>query len=591
MKKFFVSISLSVALCLPAVAGVVSPRNASDLAEAFFGGSNLTLSAGSVSTKASSDYPFYVFNREGGGYVIISGEDSISPVIAYSETGSFSVNEISPAFRAWLENVEKGIEYNRANGAEVTPEIARMWRQVAAYSATKAAGDQHMVRNASTGMVGTPEWKQSSPYNSKCPLLLGQYTVVTGCVPLALSEVMYYYRWPDTYYGTGPIPSYTVTYDGTPQTFGGYTPGTYNYGNMDTMYQLITDVGQALQVIYNGTSSSASGKKIVSVAGEYFRYNKGAVILNRESYDATEWYSMICAEIDANRPVIVDAFSGSGGGHCFIFDGYTESVLDLVHVNWGWGSSMNEWVSLGAEYYGDQAAIFGFEPDRSGVSSESETSLIITGGNNFTFSAPPVQGNTFSVTVSCINNAGAYPYTGHIRVVHLDKNGSFVENLSTNITSCTSLAPGSRYTSVTFNNCRINSPIEFGDCISVYHRPSGSSTWRPLKPSINGAAIPSYPLVPRTFIDAKASYNVGEFFYFRLKNTPMSYMYSSNGGSAYLSRWTIYRNGSLVKVCDKWSIDRYVQLDSAGEWMILCELFDGNFSAPVETVMTKFTVE
>ena len=49
-----------------------------------------------VKTKAVSEQqpPFYVFNREGGGFVIISGEDAINPVIAYSFDNQFSVENM-----------------------------------------------------------------------------------------------------------------------------------------------------------------------------------------------------------------------------------------------------------------------------------------------------------------------------------------------------------------------------------------------------------------------------------------------------------------------------------------------------------------
>lgn len=51
----------------------------------------------------------YAFNIEGGGYVIASADDRTLPVLGYSQTGSFDVNQIPDNMRTWLQGYAEQI--------------------------------------------------------------------------------------------------------------------------------------------------------------------------------------------------------------------------------------------------------------------------------------------------------------------------------------------------------------------------------------------------------------------------------------------------------------------------------------------------
>ena len=66
----------------------------------------MTLSYTAMSLKGQNDY--YVFNREGGqGYVIVSGDDMTDPVLAYSNHGSFDLNQAPEALKIMLERYQQ----------------------------------------------------------------------------------------------------------------------------------------------------------------------------------------------------------------------------------------------------------------------------------------------------------------------------------------------------------------------------------------------------------------------------------------------------------------------------------------------------
>ncbi|MDE5552637.1 MAG: Spi family protease inhibitor, partial [Muribaculaceae bacterium] len=59
--------------------------------------------------------PFYVYNEPRGGYVIISAENKVFPVLGYSLTEHFNPNEISEVEQALLRNYALDIEEVRYN--------------------------------------------------------------------------------------------------------------------------------------------------------------------------------------------------------------------------------------------------------------------------------------------------------------------------------------------------------------------------------------------------------------------------------------------------------------------------------------------
>ena len=63
-------------------------------------------------------YPlYYVFNfTDNSGYVIASGDDSITEVLGYSDEGAFDINNITSDMRWWLSEYERDIKYAIKNG-------------------------------------------------------------------------------------------------------------------------------------------------------------------------------------------------------------------------------------------------------------------------------------------------------------------------------------------------------------------------------------------------------------------------------------------------------------------------------------------
>lgn len=152
----------------------------------------------------------YIAQLAGGGFCLCGADDLVLPVYLYSPQGAYK--EDNPDFRYVLWEIatrsEKLTEATANNAPELEPyktalaERALFWQDLIAGSATPAAEDPKAARGepAQMELPLTSNWHQSSPYNDQCPNLTpgeDEHAVV-GCVATALSQLLYYWKWPNT---------------------------------------------------------------------------------------------------------------------------------------------------------------------------------------------------------------------------------------------------------------------------------------------------------------------------------------------------------------------------------------------------------
>lgn len=169
----------------------------------------------------------YVAILSTGGFALCGADDQLLPVYLYSAEEPYDptdpVNqdilaEIGGrllAFDAALAARDPILDEYAAGLAE----RAAVWQDLASGSIPPA----HITRSTPSAMQlpVTDTWRQGAPYNEYCPLLSaerGERTIV-GCVATAMSEIMYYWKWPSTGQGTGSTtytPRYTNDWLSTP---------------------------------------------------------------------------------------------------------------------------------------------------------------------------------------------------------------------------------------------------------------------------------------------------------------------------------------------------------------------------------------
>lgn len=304
-----------------------------------------------TATTASPSDAYYVFNNDAGGFVIIAGDDAVTPVLGYTSTGSFDAENLPDGLKDLLKSYE---------------------RQIAALGDNYVA-NQTATRAAFTGekLLKTAEWNQGNPFNKYTP-----NNYVTGCVATAGAIVMKHHGYPAK--GTG---SHSYTWNG--QDLTANFEHDYDWANMPTKYtvgndeafdgvaRLMSDLGVAVEMKYAKGGSGASMEDLLTALKKYFGYSKYARLLAIADLGAEVWNDRLRAEIDANRPILYSAVDSNKGGHSFVIDGYKDESFS---VNWGWGGYCDGFYRIGAlnpetggkplgdKYNLSQSAVFSLQP-------------------------------------------------------------------------------------------------------------------------------------------------------------------------------------------------------------------------------------
>ena len=283
---------------------------------------------GQETTEAS---PYYVFNAAASrGFVVVSGDDCVGDnlILGYTSKGSFDADNIPENMQWWLN----------ATASQIT-ELSR--RAVKARSV-----DLH----ADVAPLVTTLWDQGeiifnpqNPYNAFCPETDGQLCVA-GCMATALSQVLYYHRWPQEPLAA-ELPAYS-TVDG--RVIEALPPTTFDWDNMVDDYRMATTdeqqtavatlmryCGQLIQMDYTPQVSNGTFYDLDMLVNQ-FGYDQGLYMACADHYTVGGWDELLYNELREGRPLVFAGLS-TGGGHAFVIDGYeVQDGSGYFHVNWGW---------------------------------------------------------------------------------------------------------------------------------------------------------------------------------------------------------------------------------------------------------------
>lgn len=443
-----------------------------------------------TATTASPSDAYYVFNNDAGGFVIIAGDDAVTPVLGYTSTGSFDAENLPDGLKDLLKSYE---------------------RQIAALGDNYVA-NQTATRAAFTGekLLKTAEWNQMAPFNKYTP-----NNYVTGCVATAGAIVMKHHGYPAK--GTG---SHSYTWNG--QTLTANFGHTYDWASMPAKYdgtndaafdgvaRLMADLGVAVEMNYAKDGSGAYIGNLVTALQKYYGYSKLSHLMAIEDVGAEAWNGRLREEIDANRPVLYAASDPAGGGHAFVIDGYKDESFS---VNWGWGGYCDGFYKIGAlnpesvgkptgdKYNVGQSAVFGMQPS-DGTEKVSGMGFLTNVGElqmlnmNITDVKKGQNGVIFSAP---IGNTGDQPYTGEAAVALMNAKGEMREIVSSSSQTFNNLSRGSYYPYLSFSFVS-TVDAEPGDYLAIVAKEKGSSEYIELyNQNFERLRLPATGYVPRTY--------------------------------------------------------------------------------------------
>ena len=495
-----------------------------------------------TATTASPSDAYYVFNNDAGGFVIIAGDDAVTPVLGYTSTGSFDAENLPDGLKDLLKSYE---------------------RQIAALGDNYVA-NQTATRAGFTGenLLKTAEWNQMAPFNKYTP-----NNYVTGCVATAGAIVMKHHGYPAK--GTG---SHSYTWNG--KTLSANFEHTYDWASMPAKYdgtndaafdgvaRLMADLGVAVEMQYNKDGSGAYIGNLVTALQKYYGYSKLSHLMAIEDVGAEAWNGRLREEIDANRPVLYAASDPAGGGHAFVIDGYKDESFS---VNWGWGGYCDGFYQIGAlnpesagkptgdKYNVGQSAVFGMEPS-DGTEKISSLGFVkyVDYLQELNMNITDVKKGQKGVVLSApVRNNGDQSFTGELAVALMNAKDEVREIIKSSIMTVNGLKPGYSKIRLTFD---IQSTMDAtpGDYLAIVVK-EGSGEYIELYDSnFERLRLPATGYVPRTYEVRK---KLGEGAFFTVDYPDYDYNGKPIIGSDYnyyltvdanISKYFVILNGKLV---------------------------------------------
>lgn len=426
----------------------------------------------------------YVFSAENSnGFTILSADDTAYPVLGYSDSGTFDVNNIPSNMQWWLSECARQIEWASNQGYPIAkaPLAPEGWTAI-------------------TPLVKTT-WDQSEPYNNECPTKKNDTKhAYTGCVATSMAQAMKYFNYPEK--GEGFIEYYVpqlgvrvavnladINLDWK-NMLDNYAYGSYNDTQAKAVADLMVACGYSVQMSYGLDASGATGSTIGSALRKYFNYDSNCHSEFRLLYSMSEWTEKVYNNLKNIGPVIINGHDPGAMGHSFVCDGYDGN--GYFHFNWGWSGVSDGYYSLdalnpdamGIGGYGSgfnfgQNAIFGIQPS---TGKTSEYKLNITQLGNTVGS---IEGSTIYCGTSDYDTGGYVNYCDETikgrfglafaRVSSDQKPEIVVANIGKSET--VSLQPGYYYGASSRVNCELPA-LDNGEYkVTLMFRPDGDD-WK-----------------------------------------------------------------------------------------------------------------
>lgn len=287
--------------------------------ELFVGGDKSkgsSMSKGQKKIKKSKSFPdnfgkaaYHIIKFEEGGFVIISADKRTEALLAFSDTNDFNLDNVPLGPKGWLKTVSDGISRLRTDKKvkDKTNKFIGSWEVSEIENALANTKSKKFSKNIqSSGDCYYPGYPPgcSSPcqdtYYTKGPLLQTTWMQrtgfnnlldfkncsnttngreLTGCIAVAMGQVMNYHEEPDWKYDFSAMPN--------------------SSGSNETS-KLLRDIGTTINMKY-GCNNSWAYPWLMDDAFTAYGYGEAVY----ENYDPGD-QNVVKSELNNNRPVLLE---------------------------------------------------------------------------------------------------------------------------------------------------------------------------------------------------------------------------------------------------------------------------------------------
>ncbi|KAA6439172.1 hypothetical protein FEM33_12890 [Dyadobacter flavalbus] len=315
------------------------------------------------------------------GFVILAADKRIVPVLAKSDSGTFSLEGENPGPGIWFERVKKEVTEGTKRIKAPEKGIALMWQKLNENSPDLLSETPDYEPPVDpyycppdtyydSGLLITSIWRQDEVYNMYCPTRsCGKCSYAyAGCGAVAIAQV-----WnakcnqkPKTYsIAPGPVLNYNFPLKDVRSTISctSVNPNDMQIANM------IRVAGMFAGSDYNFLNcNTMTWRKDIKTAFQAAGYsNPGTRVGFNNSTN------QVRSELMSGHPVIMDGTNtvlGFDNWHIWVIAGIQETILhgvvdlngsptcmawtyNMYYLNWGWGGNDNGWYAMG-NFIGDK---------------------------------------------------------------------------------------------------------------------------------------------------------------------------------------------------------------------------------------------
>ncbi len=344
-------IALILSIPIPANAGDATPEMARDVASTHIDAvgdfdEHSIFVITPVIDSENGEKLGYIAHLSPRGYIAISADTDIRPVIAYSAENDLDMTDI-------LENVplrifKRDMRVRLAARPFMSPNLIHrnnsLWRNYLGRSESFMAG---IMDAFSLGPYLDTEWNQGDPYNIFCPIdpMTGGRCPI-GCVVTAMAQIINYWEWPhsvafdtsESYESDITMPPIfidapTASVDTIDYNADGLNPDD------TTLAKLMFACGVSIFMQYSDEGSSAMSADVLAALLAKWDYATANGIFPT----MPDFYTTMTLDVLEGR-VSYLSLTDEEVGHAIVIDGYRESGEN--HVNYGWGGSADGWYFL-----------------------------------------------------------------------------------------------------------------------------------------------------------------------------------------------------------------------------------------------------
>jgi len=297
---------------------------------------------------------YYIVYLEPSGFVIVSADDLVEPIIGFVDNGIYDSSEDNPLGALVSKDIPARVATAKKLAMADTSKQHKNMKAIQAQAAKANKKWQDLSAAAAEAVLEPPafatvsevwvapfvqsKWGQTnvecysntdSCYNYYIPEGPDGKNYPCGCVATAFAQLMRYHEHPG-WYNWSDMPPIPLI-------------GTPEY-QRQAIGLLCYDAAEAVDTIYGSGGSSGYMRYIDTTSVSSFDYSN-SIYSQNPSFGST-LYNMINTNLDAKKPTVL-GLDGPVGRHAVICDGYGYNSSTLYHhLNMGWCGSDDSWYNL-----------------------------------------------------------------------------------------------------------------------------------------------------------------------------------------------------------------------------------------------------